>query len=402
MQALRFTPWSLRAAYAAVAGRRVTDAWAGGPRSPLQLVDIASPVLPGPGWVRVGVALGGICASDLKLLRVTGMSPVVTAFVDWRQPIILGHEIVGVVEEAGPQSDVEPGTRVVAEPVLSCVDRGFEPCEACATGADHRCERAAQAATLPAGHGFGFNERYGGGWAQQLVAPGWRCLPVPDSLSDADAVLIEPLAIAVHAVDRAAAPRERAAVIGPGTLGLCTLMALRALHPHVETTAVGLTPFADELCARAGAAQVLHGQRQSLIEAAAGASGATLRRPAVGPPVLDSGYDTVFDCVGSAQTIDDALRMLRPGGELVLVATSGRQRVDWSLVWLRELRVTGTIYYAVRPDGQRAFSAALDIAADARPGDLLTHRFPLTQAPEALRTAAAGPAARAVKVAFTP
>ena len=402
MQALQFTPWSARGAYAAIAGRRTPDAWAGGPRSPLRLVDIAPPTLPGPQWARVDVSLGGICGSDLKLLHVRGMSPVVTAFTDWRQPLILGHEIVGVVAEAGPQAGIEPGTRVVAEPVLSCVDRGWAPCPSCAAGHDHRCVRAADAGTLPAGHGFGFNARYGGGWAEQLVAPGWRCVPVPDPLDDADAVLVEPLAIAVHAVDRAAAPSSRALVIGPGTLGLCTLIALRAVHPHVEVTMVGLGSVADEVCAHFGAAHVLHGTRGPLLEAAAALTNGILRRPVVGPPVLDGGYDTVFDCVGSPQTIDDGLRLLRPGGELVLVATSGKQRVDWSLVWLRELRVTGTVYYAQRPSGRRVFAAAVDIAMDVRPGRLVTHRFGLDAAPAALRTAAAGPAAGALKVAFAP
>jgi threonine dehydrogenase-like Zn-dependent dehydrogenase len=174
------------------------------------------------------------------------------------------------------------------------------------------------------------------------------------------------------------------------------------MHPQVEVTMVGLGSFADHACTRFGAAHLLHGTRGPLLEAAAAVTGGVLRRPAVGPPVLDGGYDTVFDCVGSPQTIDDALRLLRPGGELILVATSGKQRVDWSLVWLRELHVTGTVYYAQRPSGRRAFADAVDIASDVRPASLVTHRFPLDAAPAALRTAAAGPGAGAVKVVFVP
>jgi len=401
VRALQLTPWSPRIAYAAAAGRYRPDAWAGGRGSPLRLTDLPSPALPDDGWARVDVTMAGICGSDLKFLKVR-MPPVATAFVDWRQPIVLGHEIVGTVSHAGSAAGIAEGTRVVAEPILSCRDRGFAPCDACRAGEDHRCGRAAEAGTLPAGHGFGFNARYGGGWAEQLVVPAWRCLPVPDELADEDAVLAEPLAVAVHAVDRMQPPRRRVLVVGPGTIGLSVVMALRALHPDVEIGVAALGTFADERSRHAGAHHLLHGSRRTLIEAAAQATGAQLRRPVAGPPVLDGGYDAVIDCVGSPQTIDDALRVLRPGGELVMVALAGRQRVDWSLVWLRELTVTGTLYYADRPDGSRAFATALDILRDRRPGELVTHRFPLEQATTALQTAAAGPAAGAVKVVFTP
>jgi L-iditol 2-dehydrogenase len=403
MQALRLSLHPLRAPYAAVAGRWHTDAWAGGPGSPLRLRTVPRPELPGAAWARVRVHLGGICASDLKLLHLTAYSPLIAAWADWRAPVIPGHEVVGTVVEAGPQAGVAAGDRVVAEPLLSCRDKGLSLCVACRRGDDHLCGRAADRDGLCKGNGFGFNARFGGGWAEELVAPGWRCIPVPADAGDADAVLTEPLAIALHAVARNPPPAgAKVLVIGPGTVGLCTVLALRALVPGAEVTVAGLDSFADGVAREFGAAHLVHGTRRRLIEALAPVTGATIRKPPVGPPVLDEGFDMVFDCVGTEQTIDDGMRVLRAGGTMVLVGTAGRQSVDWTLVWWRELRIAGTVFYAQGPDGVRAMARAAELLPDLRPGRLVTHRFTLGQAPTALRTASAGPRARAVKVAFVP
>lgn len=407
MRALQLQLHPLRAAYAVAAKKWRPEAWAGGPGSPLQLKEIPRPELPADDWVRVRVDLGGICASDLKLLKITGMSPVLSAWTDAKQPAVLGHEIVGTVIEAGPRATHREGDRVVAEPLLSCRDKGFaDACAPCRQGEDHRCERRAEPGRLGClGDGFGFNARFGGGWAEELSAPGWRCVAVPGDLPDEDAVLAEPVAIAMHAVGRHRPQAgQKALVIGPGTIGMATLMALRALAPQAETTVAGLGGFADELATSLGAAHLIHGTRTDLLEDARRVAGGVLRKPVVGRPVLDQGgFDVVYDCVGSEQTIDDALRMLRPGGRLVLVATSGKQKVDWTLVWFRELSIVGTVFYAAEADGRRAMAQAVDVLRDVRPGGrMVTHRFGLDDHTTALLTAAKGPGAQAVKVAFTP
>lgn len=406
MRALQLQLQPLRAAYAVAAKKWRPEAWAGGSGSPLQLKEIPRPELPADDWVRVRVDLGGICASDLKLLKVTGMSPILSAWADARQPAVLGHEIVGTVIDAGRGSGLSEGDRVVAEPLLSCRDKGFaDPCAACRAGEDHRCARRADPGRIGcAGDGFGFNARFGGGWAEELSAPGWRCVRVPPQMTDEDAVLAEPVAIAMHAVGRHSPEAgQRALVIGPGTIGLSTVMALRALAPRADVTVAGLGGFADELAGTLGAAHLIHGTRTDLLEDARRVTGGVLRKPMIGRPVLDQGgFDVVYDCVGSEQTIDDALRMLRPGGRLVLVATSGRQKVDWSLVWFRELSIAGTVFYAAEADGRRAMAQAVEVLDDVRPGArMVTHRFALHDHTPALVTAAKGPGAQAVKVVFT-
>lgn len=394
---------------ALTAGRVRDEQRYGGALSPLRLVDLPRPARP-RGWVRISPLLAGICGSDRKLLAVTGMELSLTALYGLpRRGIVPGHEIVGTVTEADPDAGLAPGDRVVAEPTLSCAHKGFPTCERCARGDDHLCAHFADAGDLGPGSGFGFDARYGGGWATELVAPADRVHRVPEGLDDRSAVLAEPTAIAVHAVLRELPPPgSHVLVIGPGTIGLSVVLALRALAPDVRITVAGVSEVADELARRAGADDLVHGTRRDLVEGVGRVANAVVRGSRLSGPVLEDGVDAVFDCVGSEQTIDDGLRCLRPRGTLVLVGTAGRQTVDWSFVWHRELTVRGTVNYGLeRPmagsdDRRRTFAIALDLLSEARPGHLVTHVFRLDESIEALRTAAAGPGAGAVKVAFAP
>jgi threonine dehydrogenase-like Zn-dependent dehydrogenase len=412
MRALHFGLAPHRIAMAVTAGRYRPPLRHGGAGSPLRLRQLPRPARP-QGWVRVAPTLAGICASDRKLLQVTSLGRPLVAFYGLdRQGIVPGHEVVGRVVEADDDAPVRVGDRVVPEPTLSCHHKGFPRCARCDAGDDHRCVRMADHGEAAPGLGFGFHARFGGGWGEELVVPADRVHLVPDDLDDRSAVLAEPVAVAVHAVLRdRPADGERALVVGPGAIGLSVTMALSALAPTVEVSVAGVTDVADELARRAGATHLLHGTRRALVEAAAGLLGSPLRGDRWSGPVVEDGYDVVYDCVGSPQTIDDALRMLRPGGRLVLLASSGRQEVDWSLTWHRELTVRGSGYYGVEdvptgarlaPGRRRALAVALELLAAARPGHLVTHVFPLEEAVPALGTAAAGPAAGAVKVAFAP
>lgn len=411
VRSLRLSVYSLETVLALVGGRFRPDLRRGGRGSPLRLEEAPPPVRP-PGWVRIRPTLSGVCASDRKILSLTGWGRTLLSLYGLPSAIVPGHEIVGTVVDCDPDAGVARGERVVAEPTLSCADKGLEVCATCAEGKDHMCERIPVPGALVAGQGFGSNARYGGGWSEALVAPARRVFPVPEDIDDRDAVLAEPLAIAVQAVASAPpSPGARVLVIGPGTLGLCTVLALRALAPDVEVTVAGIHRFADPIAARLGAAHLVHGTRGVLVGAAAAVLGTPVEGGRLSGPILARGFDVVFDCVGSAQTIDDALRMTRPLGSVTLIGTAIVQRTDWTLVWSRALTIRGTLYYgdvevderAVLPEGRRrAMEVALEILVRERPGDLVTHIFPLTQAVEALRIAEQGPGAGAVRVAFSP
>ena len=202
---------------------RIASEWragAGGRFGPLRLVDVEPPSLPGPGWQRLLPRLTGICGSDLA--TVDGRSS------RWFEPIVSfpfvpGHEVV---------ADTEDGRRAVIEPVLGCQARGIVPmCEACRDGRRRHCVNLTGGHVAP-GLQTGYCADTGGGWSLALVAHESQLHYVPDAVPDEAAVLVEPLACAVHAaLHRSPSPSGRAeeltaVVIGAGTLGLCTIAAL--------------------------------------------------------------------------------------------------------------------------------------------------------------------------------
>jgi threonine dehydrogenase-like Zn-dependent dehydrogenase len=293
----------------------------------------------------------------------------------------------------------------VIEPLLPCATRGFaDPCPACARGDYNLCSRFAEGALAP-GIGHGACRDVGGSWGQVMVAHRSRLIPVPAAVSDEQAVMVEPLAVALHAVARCVPDEARAVlVLGAGTIGLCAVAALRALRPAARCVVLARHAHQAALARTLGAADVLVAPRGGQYQAIADLAGARLLRPLLGPPVLTGGVDATLECVGSARSIDDALRLTRAGGTVVVVGLAAVPRgVDWTPIWLRELRVRGSAYYAQdRVDGRvaRSMDLAMELLAsgsvDLRP--LVTHRFPLAQWRQAVAVALDKRRHRAVKV----
>lgn len=143
------------------------------------------------------------------------------------------------------------------------------------------------------------------------------------------------------------------------------------------------------------------------VEALAATDGGRILRPRVtSVPILERGVDVVLDCVALPQTIDLALHLLRPTGMLVLVGGAGKQNVDWSLVWNRQLTVQGTINFGPESElaGRNTMSQVVewfrddDYAVD----HLVTHTYELPAWRAALTTASAGPKSGAIKVTLRP
>src|SRR5580698_7702164 len=198
---------------------------------PLRLLDHDAPVLPGDGWVHIDPLLSGICGSDLATLdgRSSRYFEDIVSF-----PFVPGHEVVGTVAEdaSGALGGLlAAGSRVVLQPVLGCAARGIEPqCPACQAGHVGNCGYVAFGHIRP-GLQTGFCADTGGGWSTAgLVAHSTQLYAVPDELTDEDAVTVEPVACAVHAVLGAPiAAGDVVAVIGAGTLGLLVTAAVSHL-----------------------------------------------------------------------------------------------------------------------------------------------------------------------------
>jgi threonine dehydrogenase-like Zn-dependent dehydrogenase len=361
---------------------------------PLRLTELEAPDLPGPGWHRVRPLLAGICGSDLATLdgRSSRYFEDIVSF-----PFVPGHEIVGVVEE--PTSDtLAAGTRVVVEPVLGCLARAIDPpCSACADGRVGGCERVAFGHIAP-GLQIGFCADTGGGWSDAgLVAHRTQLHVVPEALSDDDAVMVEPTACAVHAALAAGVePGDTVAVLGGGTVGLTTTAALRQLA----------TPGALLVGARYAHQRELAGELGADLAVTPAELSRAVRRRSRSLTTsghLTSGADVVVDCVGSADSLAQALAMVRPRGRVVLVGMPGKVHVDLASLWHREVSLVGAYAYGSERLGgtvRRTFDIAMEVVAAARLGRLVSARYPLVRFEEAVAHAGAAGRRGAVKVVF--
>lgn len=360
-------------AAAMVAGR--LSPGGGAKVGPLALRDIDPPELPGPDWKRVRPRLAGICGSDLATIDGTSSR--------WFEPIVSfpftpGHEVVG---------DLDDGSRVAIVPVLSCVARGIRPaCGPCAAGHINHCERIGFGDLEP-GLQCGFCESTGGGWSTLMVAHESQLVAVPDDLSDEAAVLVEPTACAVHAASRVDA--GRVALLGSGTLGLLTIAALRRSRPEVEILATAKHPLQRDLARDLGADTVVApDELDRVVRARTGSMRFDNGQ-------LGGGVEAVVDCVGSPESVAQALRIAAPGGTIHAVGMPGVTTVDLTPLWQREVALRGTYAYE-RAD----FDTALELVRALDLGRLVSATYPLRRYEDAIAHAATAGSRGAVKIAF--
>src|SRR5439155_6091085 len=205
-----------------------------------------------------------------------------------------------------------------------------------------------------------------------------------DGLPDDAAVMAEPFSCALHGALRATPQAtETVLVLGCGTMGLLTIAALRAIDAPCRIVALAKHPHQQELAKQLGADEILPAGRGQ-YDALCRRTGATMHQPEIGQPTVLGGFDLVFDCVGSARSLDDALRFTKARGRTVLVGMPAIPKtVDWTTIWFKELNVMGVYAYGVeefRGERVRTFELALRFLhqekVDLKP--LVTHRFALT------------------------
>jgi threonine dehydrogenase-like Zn-dependent dehydrogenase len=355
---------------------------------PLRIEDINELALPGPEWVRIAPVLSGICGSDLATLegRSSRWFEPVTSF-----PFVPGHEVLALDTQ---------DRRVVLEPALGCVTRGITPpCAACGQGHLGRCERITFG-TLRAGLQSGFCSDTGGGWSTAMVAHPSQLHVVPDGLSDRDAVMVEPAACAVHAALSAGSlDGAVVAVIGSGTLGALTVGALKMFNMPTHLIVAAKHPEQIRAAKQLGATVVV--APDEIVRAVRRTVGCL----AVGDGSLErltGGCDVVFDCVGSSDSIGDALRIVKPGGRIVLIGMAGVTNIDLTPLWQREVSLSGAYAYGVEPflSGRRTFDAAFELAERHQLGQYVTAAYSLDHHSEAINHAANAGRRGAMKIVF--
>jgi L-iditol 2-dehydrogenase len=297
----------------------------------IQVVEVPAPA-PAPisapmgDGVRVRVRSASICGSDLHLIAM-GI-PL---------PNTLGHEFAGVLDD---------GRAVAIEPLVPC-----GTCEFCVEGRVNLCRTGTSIIM-----GIGRD----GGMTDEIWVPDYCLVHLSKEVAVADACLTEPLAVAVHGIrEGGVTAGDRVAVIGGGSIGLCALVAAQA--EGAEDVAV--------------AARHPH-----QIEAA--------RR--LGSTELEGEYPVVVDCAGSAESLDQAVHLCRPGGTLILLATywNGMTLPGMALC-LKEVKIVPSSLYAHLHDTSDFERAAQILSGRPEVADtLITHRLPLDEAERAFEIAA--------------
>jgi threonine dehydrogenase-like Zn-dependent dehydrogenase len=395
---------------------RVTEAALFGGLSGLRYGDVPVPALPGDRWVRLDVVKAGICGSDLGNLMFAS-SPAMEPFGSF--PAVLGHEVLARVAEVGPAvSRVEVGQRVAVDPVLSCTVRGYsdgQRCASCASGQHGTCERAGEEGEvvvggheLRRGLTIGYHADLPGGWGEHMVAHESQLFPIDDRISDRTAALIEPLAVGMHAaLHTRPFGSGPALVIGSGPIALGAVWALRAAGYQGALVAQIKRGHEGEIACALGASEVVSPgdeARQVLVE-----TGASAYMPIIGDEVYSGGgFPLILDCVGSEQTIKQALRYAAPRGEIVLLGCAAEiKKLDLTFVWARELRIHGYVCYGMeewRGERMHTFQVTHDLLLEtgAPVERMVTHEFPLSQYREALSAAANRRRSGAIKVLLDP
>jgi threonine dehydrogenase-like Zn-dependent dehydrogenase len=330
--------------------------------------------------------LCGICASDLHLLFVDGDPRISPAALPGTERIYLGHELVGEVTEVGAGvNSLREGDRVILDhPDSNCFNQEIEPlCRHCREGNPALCENASLDLGL---------EGLGGGWGDGFTAHETMVYKVPHEWDDESAVLLEPLSVGVHAALRCLPdPDRRVLVVGSGMIGLAVIAALRALAPGCHISAMARYPRQVEMAEFLGADEVIN--QEDPFKATARITSAKLYTGNFNSRMLLGGFDVVYDCVGSAKTLQDSLRWTRAGGTVVLAGVSLKpMHIDLTPIWYQEVDLIGLYAHGMEQwNGVR--QSTYDLTADLLlkkklPIDgLITHRFPLEQWRSAVRTA---------------
>ncbi len=374
----------------------------------LHFAEFPDPPLPAPAWVRVKNSMCGICGSDLHQLLVDADLDVAPVALPSHQRIYLGHEMVGVVAETGAAvKNFRVGDRVVRwGRGDDCIARGLENlCPACARGHRVLCENASDARDHPL---------IGGGFGDSYITPASVLLRVPDALRDEQAILIEPAAVAIHAVSRALDPKgfrkpfgsdAQTLVIGCGVIGLLLIQVLRVMEPAWEITALAEFEWQAALAREFGATHTFLA-REDGYQRVAELTNAKLYAPRAQNKMLLGGFDVIFDVVGNQTTLNHALRWTRANGAVVLVGVNlHRLKLDVTPVWYQEVNLVGAVGHdVIRWRGEEISTFALAMrwmqAGSLKTEKLVTHRFTLDEYRQAFRVALDKRDARSIKVAF--
>ncbi len=297
----------------------------------------------------------GICGSDLHIVAGRVSLPE-----EWL-PIVLGHEIAGMVVETGKDvTEFDEGDRVAVEPLHGCFARGIRPlCRFCGVGQYHLCPNLVHVGTY-----------YPGGYGEYSPVHSSKLYKLPDSISLEEASILDCLAVGVHAV-RVGKPslEDTVVVVGCGTIGLDVVQCLKALGVN-QIIGVAKYSWQADVAKKVGVDDTV------CLEEAVDVTDSVME-------LTDgSGVDQAYDCVGGNTNVAQrCIELCRPGGRVVIVGVyDGSRPINLAQVVLREVQIIPSMsysFYGTKPEFEVAFQLLKSGRASHKL--LITHRFGINE-----------------------
>ncbi len=271
---------------------------------------------PAHGEVRIAMAAGGICGSDLHYFNHGGFGTV-----RLREPMVLGHEVSGYAEAIGPGvTRIRQGDLVAVNPSRPCGN-----CHYCNTGHFNHClNMRFYGSAMPFPH-------IQGAFQQQLLVTETQCEMVSPGVSPGEAAMAEPLSVCLHAVRQAGEMKDaRVLITGCGPIGALCIMAARQAAAG-EIVVSDLTDRALEFASKIGADRTVNVADQA---------------GALSPFSRDKGYfDICIEASGREKALHSALNVVRPRGTIVQLGLGGDMNVPINMVVAKEIRIVGSFRF---------------------------------------------------------
>jgi L-iditol 2-dehydrogenase len=320
----------------------------------VEVRDLPDPKIQAPDEVLLRTTVAGLCGSDLHYFIADKVGSEKVAY-----PAVVGHECAAVVEAVGPAvRRVKPGDQVAVEPAISC-----GKCDQCRTGRPHTCRTV----------GFlGHPGEKSGCLAEFFTLPERNLLPLSAGLTPVEAMLAEPLSIALHALQLGGGvPIPAAGVLGTGPIGLCVIMALKAAGT-AEIFASDRSEARAQAALRAGAGWASNPEREDIVQSI------LARQPL--------GMDAVFEVSGDPAAIEQAVELVKPGGTVFQIGIPLAERVAYPIAKMRRKEIA--VRHVRRQNRCLERALLLIETKHIEVAWLATHEFKIDEAARAFATAA--------------
>jgi L-iditol 2-dehydrogenase len=318
-------------------------------RRKMELRDVPTPAIRAAHDVLIKVNAVGVCGSDVHYYVEGKIGSQVVKY-----PFIVGHEFSGTVQEVGKAvKKLKLGTRVAVDPAMTC-----GKCDQCRAGRPHTCRK---------NRFLGCPGQAAGCLSEFIVMPEECCIPLKRKTTFEQAAIVEPLSIGLYSVKMSIPMRgARIAILGCGPIGLSCLLPAKAQG----AAAVYMTDRLDyrlKIARRVGAMWTGNPDKEDIVAAI------SKREPRL--------LDAVLECCGEQSAIDQAVKLIKPGGKLVLVGIPTVDRISFVIDEMRRKEIV--LQNIRRQNGCAEKALHLIESGKVKVDFMVTHRFPLERTPEA-------------------